>query len=275
MFDETKVDFSKMSYEQIKEYVDKVKVNKIGSESWNNKLLELVEIMQNDPRKNIKKLSERIVNYFKAASNEIVRVKSMYDFDKAFCHSCIIAGVDEVGRGPLAGPIVSASVILNLNVNDIGDLLLGIKDSKKLSSKSREELSEIIKTKAVSYSIAEIDNFSIDARGISWCNNQVFKNAVNGLEILPDMVISDGYPIRDFSLKNEFVIKGDEKSASVACASIIAKVYRDNLMKEYSKVYANYKFEENSGYGTKEHIEAIKKYGPCKIHRVSFLKNLL
>jgi ribonuclease HII len=180
-----------------------------------------------------------------------------------------------VGRGPLAGPIVAASVILNLNYLHDRDLILGIKDSKKLSAKAREHLSDIIKSCAVSYSISELDNGSIDNYGISWCNNEVFKIAVSNLKVNPSLILSDGYAIKNISIRNEFVIKGDEKSASIACASIIAKVYRDNLMKQYAEVYPQYGFGENAGYGTEYHIEALKKYGPCKIHRMCFLKNIL
>lgn len=199
----------------------------------------------------------------------------MYSFDIKYLKSKYIAGVDEVGRGPLAGPIVAAAVILNLEIMNDNDLILGIKDSKKLSSKDREELSSIIKNKAICYNISLLDNVSIDTNGITWCNNMVFKMAVNGLNIKPNFVISDGYRIKDINIENDYAIKGDEKSASIACASIIAKVYRDNLMKKYAKLYPQYGFDLNSGYGTREHIKAIKEYGICKIHRKSFLKNIL
>lgn len=236
---------------------------------------KLAQVLMMDERKTVQKLSEAVNKFLESREKEIARVKTMYDFDKHFKNYEYIAGVDEVGRGPLAGPIVAASVILKLDYKNDKDLILGIKDSKKLTEKSREQLDRIIKEKALSYNIFEIGNDEIDTKGIAWCNNEVLKKAVAGLNIEPALVLSDGYPIKNCDIDNEFVIKGDIKSASIACASIIAKVYRDNLMKEYHKVYPNYGFDRNVGYGTKDHIEAIKKYGYTKIHRMSFLKNIL
>ena len=198
----------------------------------------------------------------------------MYDFDKSFGDFNIIAGVDEVGRGPLAGPIVSCAVVLDLNVLD-EQLLLWINDSKKLNEKKREELAEIIKEKALAYHIASCDSEEIDKIGIGVCNNAVFLEATNSLQIKPDLVLSDGYTIKGIDIPNKSVIKGDTKSANIAAASIVAKVYRDKLMKEYAVKYPYYAFEENVGYGTSKHIDGIKEYGPCKIHRMSFLKNIL
>lgn len=268
-------DITNMSYINIKSYLDNLKQNYIAFNEKEDTLISTANILKKDNRKGVQELAFKVYKLVESRNREIMRVKSMYDFDRKYLKSHYIAGVDEVGRGPLAGPIVAASVILNLNSLNDRDLILGIKDSKKLSSKTREELSLIIKDKSVSYNIALLDNECIDSNGISWCNNMVFKMAVSGLDTSPDLVISDGYKIRDFNLKNDFVIKGDEKSASIACASIIAKVYRDNLMAEYAKVYPQYGFEMNAGYGTKEHIDAIKKYGICKIHRRCFLNNII
>ena len=198
----------------------------------------------------------------------------MYDFDRSFGNFKYVAGVDEVGRGPLAGPIVSCAVILDLNVLE-DDLILDLKDSKKLSSKKREELSKIIKEKALAYYIAESSNEEIDEKGIAYCNNKVFIEACTSIKIKPELVLSDGYKVRGIDIPNKLVIKGDAKSASIAAASIVAKVYRDNLMKEYAKKYPYYDFEGNAGYGTKKHIDAIKEKGICKIHRKSFLNNIL
>lgn len=203
---------------------------------------------------------------------ETERVQKLYDFDIKNSACVLAAGVDEVGRGPLAGPIVAAAVVLDLKSSN---LILGINDSKKLSKKRREELSDKIKESALEYNIAEIDNTYIDKMGISWCNNEVFKKAVLGLKRIPDLVLVDGYPIKNFNIENKYFIKGDTKSASISCASIIAKVYRDKLMEKYSSIYKEYGFEKNAGYGTRQHIEAIKKCGPTKIHRMSFLKKIL
>ncbi|MCD3298289.1 ribonuclease HII, partial [Clostridium botulinum] len=154
-------------------------------------------------------------------------------------------------------------------------LILKINDSKKIKPELREELAEIIKEKAIAYCVAEIDNSEIDNKGIAWCNNEVLQRSVNGLKVKPDLVLSDGYKIKNCSIDNKFVVKGDAKSASIACASIIAKVYRDKLMQKYSEIYKDYAFDKNMGYGTKEHIDSIKKYGCTPIHRKSFLTNIL
>lgn len=198
----------------------------------------------------------------------------MYEFDKAFGNYKYVAGVDEVGRGPLAGPIVACSVILDLNVLD-EDLILYLNDSKKVKESKREELSEIIKEKAVSYSIAVSSNEEIDEKGIAFSNNKVFLDSCNSLTVKPDLVLSDGYLVKNIQIENKSVIKGDTKSASIAAASIVAKVYRDNLMKKYAEKYPYYDFEKNVGYGTPNHIEALKAYGKCEIHRNSFLTKLL
>ncbi len=228
-------------------------------------------ILSADHRKNVRALGDTVQKSIANHRHEIERVKAFYDFDKSFGHK-VVAGVDEVGRGPLAGPIVAAAVILP---EDSEDLILRINDSKKLSKELREELSEIIKEKAVSYSIAMKTSDEIDEKGIGFCNNEIFKEAIDGLSIVPDLVLSDGYTIKEFSYRNEAVIKGDTKSAAIACASIIAKVYRDNLMEKFGKVYPEYNFDKNVGYGTKEHIEAILNHGSCEIHRESFLRNIL
>lgn len=263
------------SYNSIAEFIDVLNRDYLQYILSSIKFKEFLEKLKNDKRKNVQNLVLKTENFINRREKEILRVKGMYEFDRNYLKSGFLCGVDEVGRGPLAGPIVAAAVILDINIFDNKKLILGIKDSKKLTSKQREELSEIIKEKSISYSISEVDNYSIDKKGISWCNNMVFKLAVDGLKVKPQLVLSDGYSIKDFNLPNEFVIKGDEKSASIACASIIAKVYRDKLMSKLSKIYPEYAFDSNSGYGSKEHIEAIKKYGVCKLHRKSFLKNIL
>ncbi|WP_035795689.1 ribonuclease HII [Clostridium akagii] len=254
-----------MSFSSIKEYV-----NSISEENYK----EIIPLLSADGRKNVKKLSEKLSNYLDGKSKELLRVKKLYDFDRNFNVNGCLAGVDEVGRGPLAGPIVAAAVILNLDVLD-ENLILEINDSKKITAKKREELSKIIMEKAICYNIELMEHNKIDIDGIGICNQAVLKNAAINLKIKPDFVVSDGYAIKNIGINNAFAIKGDSKSASIACASIIAKVYRDNLMKKYAEEYPNYHFENNSGYGSKEHIEAIKKFGTCPIHRMSFLRNIL
>jgi ribonuclease HII len=269
------INFSNMSYTSIKEYFDNIKLNYNSDSLKEQELAEAAASLALDKRKNVQILSARILNFIDASNKELERVKTLYNFDRQSSKTSLLAGVDEVGRGPLAGPIVAAAVILDLNSSLDSDMLLGINDSKKLSSRTREELSSLIKSKALAYSISSLDNNLIDTCGIAWCNNEIFRMSVLELQKEPALVLCDGYPIKNFSIPSNSVIKGDAKSASIACASIIAKVYRDNLMKEYAKLYPNYGFEENAGYGSQQHIQSIKKYGPCKIHRMSFLRNII
>lgn len=235
---------------------------------------KIINWLNEDKRKNVLSLKVKIEKELDSYLSEIKRVKKMYDFDKAFGNYRYVAGVDEVGRGPLAGPIVACSVILDLNALD-KDLILYINDSKKLKEAKREELAEIIKEKAISYNISVSSNEEIDEKGIAFSNNKVFLESCNSLSIKPDLVLSDGYLVKNINIENKSVIKGDTKSASIAAASIVAKVYRDKLMKEYAKEYPHYDFENNVGYGTSKHIEGLKKYGKCSIHRNSFLTKLL
>ncbi|MBE5743800.1 MAG: ribonuclease HII [Clostridiales bacterium] len=178
-----------------------------------------------------------------------------------------IAGVDEVGRGPLAGPVVCASVIMNLD-----DIIEGVTDSKKVSEKKREMLFDVIKEKAISYCISEISPEEIDEINILNATKKCMINSIKGLSVTPDVVLVDAVNL-DVDVKTEPIIKGDLKSYTIGAASILAKVYRDRLMKEYAKEFPKYGFDRNAGYGTKEHIDMIKEIGPCKIHRRTFIKN--
>ena len=178
-----------------------------------------------------------------------------------------VAGVDEVGRGPLAGPVVCAAVIMPTD-----DIIDGIDDSKKLSEKKRKALCEIIKEKAIAFNIAEIWQEEIDQINILNAVKKCMTNAVNGLGVKPDITLVDGVDT-NLSINAEYVIKGDVKSYTIGCASILAKVYRDDLMTAFAKEYPEYEFERHKGYGTKAHIEKIKEIGPCKLHRKTFIKN--
>ena len=178
-----------------------------------------------------------------------------------------IAGVDEVGRGPLAGPVVCASVIMPLD-----DIIEGVTDSKKLTEKKREQLAVLIKEKAICYSIKEIWQEEIDQINILNAVKKCMTDAVNSLEITPDITLVDGVDT-NLPINAEYIIKGDFNSYTIGCASILAKVYRDNLMVDFAKEYPEYGFEKHKGYGTKTHIEKIKEIGPCKLHRKTFIKN--
>ncbi len=182
----------------------------------------------------------------------------------------LIAGIDEAGRGPLAGPVYAAAVILPEEC-----VIEGLNDSKKLSEKRREELYDIIIEKAVAYNIQSVSEKIIDEVNIL---NAVFiamNKASQALSPQPDYVLVDGNRIKDMIFPCETVVKGDSKSINIAAASILAKVSRDRYITEISDKYPEYNFAKHKGYGTKEHVEALKKYGPCEIHRKTFLKKIL
>ena len=180
-----------------------------------------------------------------------------------------IAGVDEAGRGPLAGPVYAAAVIL-----PEGCMIGGINDSKKLSAKKREQLFDVICEKALSYSIASVSEKVIDEVNILNATYLAMNQAVNGLDIAPDYVLIDGNSIKGMTVDHMTIVKGDSKSISIAAASILAKVARDRYITEISDKYPQYNFKKNKGYGTREHREAILKYGPCEIHRRTFLTKI-
>lgn len=180
-----------------------------------------------------------------------------------------IAGIDEAGRGPLAGPVVCACVIMPLDEDKLID---GINDSKKLTEKKREELYDKIIERAIAYSIVEVDERTIDRINILNATKHGMKRALDGLKVKPDIVLIDAVKL-DTNLPQDNIIKGDAKSYNIASASILAKVYRDRLMKELSEKYPQYNFAKHKGYGTKEHIENLKKYGKCELHRETFIKN--
>ncbi len=192
-------------------------------------------------------------------------------YERAFLASgCkYIAGVDEVGRGPLAGPVVCAAVIMPLDEESI---IVGVDDSKKLSAKKREQLAEEIKRKAIAYTMVEVSEKEIDEINILQATKLGMKRALEALSVPPDTVLTDGNMTLDISFPQKSVIHGDALSYSIGAASIIAKVYRDSKMDEFAKEYPQYAFDSNKGYGTAAHIQAIKEYGLCPIHRRTFTK---
>ena len=180
-----------------------------------------------------------------------------------------IAGVDEVGRGPLAGPVVCAAVIMPL---DEASLVIGVDDSKKISAKKRETLAEEIKARALCYTVIEVDEKQIDEINILEATKLGMKRALESLAIPPEAVLTDGNMTLDIPFPQRSVIHGDALSYSIGAASIVAKVYRDKKMDEYAEIYPQYGFLQNKGYGTAAHIQAIKEYGLCPIHRRTFTK---
>ena len=198
----------------------------------------------------------------------------MFEFEEQYKNKGYkyIAGMDEAGRGPLAGPVCCASVIMPLD-ND--KIIEGINDSKKLSEKARESLYTKIINTAIAYKIVFVDEKTIDGINILNATKQGMKDCINSLSIKPDIMLVDAVKGLDTDVPCVSIIKGDAKSYSIAAASILAKVSRDRLMCELDKKYPNYNFAKHKGYGTKEHITALKTYGKCEIHRNSFIKNFM
>ncbi|UQS85406.1 ribonuclease HII [Apilactobacillus apisilvae] len=221
---------------------------------------------QLDSRKGVQLALKRRKKHLLKIHDEKVDFHKRLRYENHFWNNGIkyVAGVDEVGRGPLAGPVVTAAVILP---NDFE--LYEVNDSKKLSPKKRLELSELIKQNALYYNIGIASNKIIDQINIYEATRSAMKDAIDGLSVTPKEIIVDAMNI-DVPIHQTRLIKGDAKSASVSAASIIAKVYRDNLMDEYNNQYPEYDFNHNSGYGTKNHLYALKKYGATPIHRKTF-----
>lgn len=196
-------------------------------------------------------------------------MSDMWEIENSYFEKGIqlICGVDEAGRGPLAGPVCAAAVILPANIN-----IPGLNDSKKLSDKRRRELFPIIQNVAISYAVAFVDHNEIDTRNILQATYLAMDKAIARLSVKPDLALIDGNRSKDFGLPVQTVIHGDSLSANIAAASILAKVTRDDYMLQVAKEYPEYSFEIHKGYGTKMHYQALEKFGPSPIHRMTFLK---
>uniref|UniRef100_UPI004028C2DE ribonuclease HII n=1 Tax=Eshraghiella crossota TaxID=45851 RepID=UPI004028C2DE len=201
---------------------------------------------------------------------EIKRTELMKEFDREYKIYGTICGIDEAGRGPLCGPVVAAAVILPDEYN-----ILYINDSKKLSETKREEVYKEIDKYAVAYGVGIVSPERIDEINILQATYEAMRTAIHKLSITPDILLNDAVTIPMVDIKQVPIIKGDAKSQSIAAASIVAKVTRDHLMEEYDKLYPEYGFAKHKGYGTAAHIKAIKEYGPCPIHRRTFIKNFI
>lgn len=201
---------------------------------------------------------------------ELARLEAMKEFEREYDGCSLICGVDEAGRGPLAGPVAAGAVILPKDCT-----ILYLNDSKKLSEKRREELFLEIREKAVSYSVGIVGPERIDEINILQATYEAMRQAVSGLGAVPDLLLNDAVTIPELTIPQVPIIKGDAKSVSIAAASILAKVTRDHLMEEYDRQFPQYGFAKHKGYGTAAHVAAIREFGPCPIHRRSFLKNIL
>ncbi|MBQ9792581.1 MAG: ribonuclease HII [Clostridia bacterium] len=195
----------------------------------------------------------------------------MFEYENKYKDFGLVAGIDEAGRGPLAGPVVCACVIMPLESDKI---IEGINDSKKLSAKKRADLYEKIISTAIDYCIVPIDEKTIDEINILNATKLGMEKALNGLKNPPYVVLIDAVKINTSTMQ-ENIIKGDAKSYNIAAASILAKEFRDRLMISLAEKYPNYNFEKHKGYGTKDHIAALKQFGKCEIHRDSFIKNFI
>ncbi len=222
-----------------------------------------------DERAGVQKLIASYEKKLAKFHKEQERLEKMLEFERKYgdTFSCI-CGIDEAGRGPFAGPVVAGAVIL-----PVGLKIEGLNDSKQVSPKRREELYDIIMDQAVSVGVGMASPGRIDEINILQATYEAMKHAVEDLEVVPDLLLNDAVTIPQIPIRQVGIIKGDGRSLSIAAASIIAKVTRDRMMVDYDEIYPEYGFAKNKGYGSKEHIEALKKYGPCPIHRSTFIHN--
>lgn len=250
------------SISQIRDYYKSLSINEFQA---------FIEKYSDDERDGIRKLVETASKKVKALEAERERIEKMKEFEHRYEENGYVCGIDEVGRGPLAGPVCAGAVILPKDTE-----ILYLNDSKKLSEKKREELYDIIMEKAVGAAVAFASPERIDEINILQADYEAMAEAVGKLPVRPDILLLDAVHVPQLEqYKQVSIIKGDAKSVSIAAASIIAKVTRDRLMKELDEKYPQYGFASNKGYGSAAHIEALKKYGPCEIHRRSFIGNFI
>ena len=235
-----------------------------------NELLAKIKYYESDEREGVKKLVLRARKRLEDYEKELVRLEQMKQYEREYGEYSYICGIDEVGRGPLAGPVVAAAVILPKDCN-----ILYINDSKKLSEAKREELYEQIMEQAISVGIGIISEERIDEINILQATYEAMREAVGKLSVTPNLLLNDAVTIPNLPMKQIPIIKGDAKSISIAAASIVAKVTRDRMMVEWDKIYPDYDFASNKGYGSKKHIEALKEFGSCKLHRKTFITSFV
>ena len=227
-----------------------------------------INTYKEDERAGVASLVEKAKKQLNAYEKELARTEKMKSFEKEYASYSCICGIDEVGRGPLAGPVVAGAVILPKDCD-----ILYLNDSKQLSEKKREELYDVIMEKAVSTGLGFVSPERIDQINILQATYEAMREAIAKLSPQPDLLLNDAVTIPKVAIRQVPIIKGDAKSISIAAASIIAKVTRDRLMVQYDSVFPEYGFASNKGYGAAAHIEALRKYGPTPIHRRSFIKN--
>lgn len=229
-----------------------------------------IEKYSSDERTGVKTLVEKAEKKLEKLEAELHRLQVISEFERKYSDFEFICGIDEVGRGPLAGPVMAGAVILPKDCD-----IMYINDSKKLSEKKREELAEIIKEKAIAWAIGESSPQRIDEINILQATYEAMRKAIAALSTTPTILLNDAVTIPQVDIKQVPIIKGDAKSKSIAAASIIAKVTRDHLMEEYDKQYPGYGFASNKGYGSADHINALKNIGYTPIHRKTFIGNFV
>lgn len=232
-------------------------------------LPDFISRFESDKRSGVTALVTKAHKRLEAYEQELVRTEQMKEYEKKYAQYTYICGIDEVGRGPLAGPVVAGAVILPKDCD-----ILYLNDSKQLSEKKREELNELILEKAIATGIGVVSPERIDEINILQATYEAMRQAIGRLQVSPQLLLNDAVTIPQVTVPQVPIIKGDAKSISIAAASIIAKVYRDRLMVQYDEIFPGYDFAGNKGYGAKAHIDAIRKLGPTPIHRRSFIKNM-
>ena len=225
---------------------------------------------EEDERAGARKLVQQARNRMEALERERQRIWNLKEYERKYESAGLVCGIDEAGRGPLAGPVVAGAVILPKDCS-----ILYINDSKKLSEKKREELYEVIMNEALAAGIGMVSPQRIDEINILQATYEAMREAIQKLSLTPDILLNDAVTIPGVAIRQVPIIKGDAKSISIGAASIIAKVTRDRLMLEYDRIMPEYGFASNKGYGSAEHIAALKKYGPSPIHRRGFIGNFV
>ena len=229
----------------------------------------LCQVYREDSRKGVQNLLAQAERRQEKLKEERIRLEKMREYEHKYEHLGYVCGIDEAGRGPFAGPVVAGAVILPKDCE-----ILGLNDSKQLSEKRREELYEEIMDKAIAAQVGYASPARIDEINILQATYEAMREAVGNLSVRPQILLNDAVTIPGIIIPQVSIIKGDAKSLSIAAASIVAKVTRDRLMREYDKIMPQYGFASHKGYGSKEHIEALRKYGPSPIHRKTFIKNV-
>ena len=231
---------------------------------------ELIRQYQSDSRSGVQSICRKYEKKKDILKKERLRLEVMRCYEHEYEAMGYVCGIDEAGRGPLAGPVVAGAVILPKDCE-----ILWLNDSKQLTEKKREELYDQILDQAVAAAVGMASPARIDEINILQATYEAMREAISKLSVKPQILLNDAVRIPDVAIRQVTIIKGDAKSVSIAAASILAKVTRDRLMREYDKIMPQYGFAGHKGYGSAAHIEAVRKYGPSPIHRKSFLKNLL